>query len=131
ARRERLQIELVLPITFLSDYGYRDEFAGVCRAVIARIAPEARVIDVTHGILRHDVRAGGLVLAAALPYAPPGVHLAVVDPGVGTPRRAVAVRVPARDRGLVGPQNGLLSPAGGRLRGAAAPSAGSPSPLPA
>jgi len=109
----------VLPITFLSDYGDRDEFAGVCRAVMARIAPEARIVDLTHGILRHDVRAGGLVLAAALPYAPPGVHLAVVDPGVGTPRRAVALRLHAGNRVLVGPDNGLLWPAVERLGGAA------------
>ena len=81
------------PITFLSDYGYDDEFAGVCRAVIARIAPEATVIDLTHGIPRHAIRQGAAILAHALPFAPPGVHLAVVDPGVGTPRRALAVRV--------------------------------------
>jgi S-adenosyl-L-methionine hydrolase (adenosine-forming) len=106
------------PITFLSDYGYDDEFAGVCRAVIARIAPDARVIDVSHGIGRHDVRHGALVLAAALPYAPAGVHLAVVDPAVGSPRRALAVRVAADDRVLVGPDNGLLAPAIERLGGA-------------
>lgn len=108
------------PITFLSDYGYRDDFAGVCRAVIARIVPEATVIDLTHGIDRHDVRGAGLMLAAALPYAPEGVHLAVVDPGVGTPRRAVAVRVAEGDRVLVGPDNGLLWPAAERLGGAVA-----------
>jgi S-adenosylmethionine hydrolase len=66
-------------ITFLSDYGNDDEFVGVCHGVIARIAPEARVLDVTHGIDRHDVRSGALVLRRALPYFPPGVHLAVVD----------------------------------------------------
>ena len=105
------------PITFLSDYGDDDEFAGVCRAVIARIAPEARVIDLTHGIARHDIRQGAAVLANALPFAPPGVHLAVVDPEVGTERRAVAVRVADEDRVLVGPDNGLLSPAIERLGG--------------
>jgi S-adenosylmethionine hydrolase len=99
------------PITFLSDYGYEDEFAGVCRAVIARVAPEARLIDLTHGVPRHDVRRGALALADALPYAPAGVHLAVVDPGVGTERRAVAIRVATEDRVLVGPDNGLLWPA--------------------
>jgi S-adenosylmethionine hydrolase len=83
---------MVRPITFLSDYGYEDEFAGVCRAVIARIAPEAPLIDITHGIPRHDVRHGAAVLANVLPYTAPGVHLAVVDPEVGTERRAVAVR---------------------------------------
>src|ERR687891_89181 len=99
------------PITFLSDYGYEDEFAGVCRAVIAGIAPEARVIDLTHAVPRRDVRGGAIALVDSLPYAPAGVHLAVVDPGVGTERRPVAVRVAAEDRVLVGPDNGLLWPA--------------------
>jgi S-adenosylmethionine hydrolase len=106
------------PITFLSDYGYEDEFAGVCRAVIARIAPDAPVIDLTHGINRHAVEQGAVVLANALPYAPAGIHLAVVDPEVGSPRRAIAVRVDAEDRVLVGPDNGLVSPAVERLGGA-------------
>ena len=104
------------PITFLSDYGYADEFAGVCRAVIARIAPEATVIDLSHGIARHDVRQGATVLANALPFAPAGVHLAVVDPGVGTGRRAVAVASAEEERLFVGPDNGLLSPALDALR---------------
>jgi S-adenosylmethionine hydrolase len=108
----------VRPITFLSDYGADDEFAGICKAVIARIAPDARVVDLTHGIARHDVRQGAAVLANALPFAPPGVHLAVVDPEVGTERRAVAVRVAEEDRVLVGPDNGLLWPAVERLGGA-------------
>jgi S-adenosyl-L-methionine hydrolase (adenosine-forming) len=95
-------------ITFLSDYGLEDEFAGVCRAVIAGICPEARVIDLTHGIPRHDVRAGALVLRGALAYLPTGTHLAVVDPDVGAERRAVAIRT-ADERVLVGPDNGLLS----------------------
>ena len=106
------------PITFLSDYGTDDEFAGVCRAVIARIAPQARVIDITHGIPRHDVRQAATVLANALPFAPAGVHLAVVDPGVGSTRKAVAVRVADAERVLVGPDNGLLSLAVERLGGA-------------
>jgi len=111
------------PITFLSDYGTDDEFAGVCRAVIAQIAPGAAVIDLTHGIGRQGIRHGALALASALPFCPPGVHLAVVDPGVGTARRAVAVRAggggsPADDRLLVGPDNGLLCPALERLGGA-------------
>jgi S-adenosylmethionine hydrolase len=100
-----------LPITFLSDYGSDDEFAGVCRAVIASIAPEANLIDLTHGIPRHAVAQGAEVLAASLPFAPAGVHLAVVDPGVGTSRRAVAIRLASGDRVLVGPDNGLLGPA--------------------
>src|ERR687884_1848883 len=96
-------------ITFLSDYGLEDDFVGVCHGVLARTAPEARVLDVTHGIPRHDVRSGALVLRRALPYLPPGVHLAVVDPEVGAERRAVAVRTSEQDRVLVGPDNGLLA----------------------
>jgi S-adenosylmethionine hydrolase len=105
------------PITFLSDYGYEDEFAGVCRAVISQIVPGAPVIDLTHGIARQDVRQGAVALANALPYCPPGVHLAVVDPGVGSARRAVAVES-GEGRFLVGPDNGLLSRALNRLGGA-------------
>lgn len=105
------------PITFLSDYGYEDEFAGVCRGVIARIAPGAAVIDLTHGIERHAVAGAATVLANALPFAPPGVHLAVVDPEVGSARRGVAVRVSSDERLLVGPDNGLLWPAIERLGG--------------
>jgi S-adenosylmethionine hydrolase len=95
-------------LTFLSDYGAEDEFVGVCHGVIARIAPQVRVLDITHGITRHDVRSGALILARALPYFPAGVHLAVVDPEVGTPRRAVALRTADDGRVLVGPDNGLL-----------------------
>jgi hypothetical protein len=94
-------------ITFLSDYGLGDEFTGVCHGVIATICPQARVIDITHGVPRHDVRAGALMLRAALPFMPVGVHLAVVDPDVGAERRAVALRLKDR-RMLVGPDNGLL-----------------------
>ena len=88
-------------------------------AVIARIAPDARVIDLTHGIPRHAVAEGALVLARALPYTPAGVHLAVVDPGVGTDRRGIAVAAGEEGRILVGPDNGLLTPAAERLGGAA------------
>ena len=95
-------------ITFLSDYGLEDDFVGVCHGVIALICPQARVIDLTHGVRRHDVRAGAAMLAGALAYLPIGVHLAVVDPDVGAKRRAVALRL-ADDRLLVGPDNGLLS----------------------
>src|SRR3954451_1825065 len=108
-----------LPITFLSDYGVRDEVAGVGHAVIARICPEARVIDLSHGVPRHDVVAGARMLARALPYAPPGVHLAVVDPDVGARRRAVALRTAEEDRFLVGPDNGLLVPAADAFGGIA------------
>jgi S-adenosylmethionine hydrolase len=110
-------------ITFLSDYGQLDEFVGVCHGVIARRCPAARVIDLTHAVPRHDVRAGATVLHAALPYLPAGVHLAVVDPGVGAAgphaRRAVALRTAREDRLLVGPDNGLLMPAAERLAGVA------------
>jgi S-adenosylmethionine hydrolase len=94
-------------ITFLSDYGLGDGFVGVCHGVIATICPQARVIDITHGVGRHDISAGALILRAALRYMPTAVHLAVVDPDVGAERRAVALRV-ADGRLLVGPDNGLL-----------------------
>lgn len=106
------------PITFLSDFGYEDEFVGVCHAVIAQIAPGAPVIDLTHGIGRQGVRQGAVALANALPFCAPGVHLAVVDPGVGSGRRPVAVGVAEQGRFLVGPDNGLLARAAGRLGGA-------------
>src|SRR5271165_5417088 len=98
---------------FLSDYGLEDDFVGICHSVIATICPDARVIDLAHGIARHDVRAGAVLLRAALPYQPLGVHLAVVDPDVGAERRAIALRT-ADGRILVGPDNGLLSLAAAR-----------------
>lgn len=106
-------------MTFLSDYGLDDDFVGVCHGVVARIARGVRVIDVTHGIERHDVRAGALALRRALEYLPAGVHLAVVDPGVGSPRRAVALRCAAGEHLLVGPDNGLLWLAAERCGGVA------------
>ena len=104
-------------VTFLSDYGRQDEFVGVCHAVIARRAPSARIIDLGHGVARHDVRAGALALRAALPYAPVGVHLAVVDPGVGSQRRALALAVGSEGATMVGPDNGLLTLAAQSLGG--------------
>jgi len=106
-------------ITFLSDYGQADDFVGTCHGVMARICPEARVLDITHGIDRHDARRGALVLRNTLPYFPAGVHLAVVDPEVGRDRRAVALRTAEDDRLLVGPDNGLLSLAAQRFGGIA------------
>jgi S-adenosylmethionine hydrolase len=97
-------------ITFLSDYGISDDFVGVCHGVIATVCPRARVIDITHGIPPQDVRTGAVVLREALAYMPRGVHLAIVDPGVGGDRRAVAVAL-QDGRVLVGPDNGLLWPA--------------------
>jgi S-adenosyl-L-methionine hydrolase (adenosine-forming) len=107
------------PITFLSDYGLADEFVGVVHGVIAAICPDARVIDLGHGVPRQDVRAGATMLARALPYVPAGVHLAIVDPEVGARRRAVALRTQDEDRLLVGPDNGLLLPAAERFGGVA------------
>lgn len=100
-------------VTFLSDYGPGDEYVGVVEGVIAAIAPEARVIHLGHGVPAQDVRTGARRLARALPFTPPGVHLAVVDPGVGGPRRALAIRCGAR--WLVGPDNGLLVDAAERF----------------
>jgi S-adenosyl-L-methionine hydrolase (adenosine-forming) len=95
-------------ITLLTDYGVDSEFAGVCRGVIARICPDATVVDITHAIARHDIRHGALVLRSSLPYMPVGIHVAVVDPQVGTERRAVASSC-SDGRVLVGPDNGVLS----------------------
>lgn len=104
-------------VTFASDYGHQDEFVGVCHGVLAGLAPAARVIDVTHGIPRHDVRFGAIVLRNALPFMPTGVHLAVVDPEVGGRRRAVALRCGDEMQLLVGPDNGLLRLAAERFGG--------------
>ena len=95
-------------VTLLTDYGHDDEFVGVCHGVIARICPDARIVDITHGIGQYGVRQGALVLRNTLPYMPVGVHLAIVDPQVGTERRALALRS-GDGRTLVGPDNGLLS----------------------
>ncbi len=97
-------------ISFLSDFGTADEFVGVVHSVINSIAPFVKVIDVTHGIPHFDIRSGGLALARSAQYLSPGVVLAVVDPGVGTQRRAVAVEVGGGESVLVGPDNGLLAP---------------------
>jgi S-adenosylmethionine hydrolase len=94
-------------ITFLSDFGLRDDFVGTCHGVIKRIAPQAQIIDITHGIEPQAVLQGALVLASTLKYMPEGVHLAVVDPGVGGKRRGLVLR-DAAGRLYVGPDNGLL-----------------------
>lgn len=106
-------------ISFLSDYGSEDEFVGVCHGVIAGRCPAARVIDLDHAIPRHDVLAGALTLAAAVRFLPAGVVLAVVDPGVGSERRALALRSVREERLFVGPDNGLLMAAVDRLGGVA------------
>lgn len=98
-------------ISFLSDFGTVDEFAGVVKAVIRDVAPHVHVVDLTHGIEPHDIRAGSLALVRSIQYVPSGVILAVVDPGVGTSRRAVAIEVQGGEGVFVGPDNGLLAPA--------------------
>jgi S-adenosyl-L-methionine hydrolase (adenosine-forming) len=103
-------------VTLLTDYGRDDDFVGVCHGVIRRIHPEAEIVDITHGIQRYAVRQGALVLRNTLPYMPVGVHVAVVDPQVGTERRAIALRT-GDGRILVGPDNGLLSLAWDRCGG--------------
>jgi S-adenosyl-L-methionine hydrolase (adenosine-forming) len=97
----------VITITFLTDFGLQDDFVGTCHGVMARIAPDARVIDITHGIPPQAILQGALVLRSTMKYMPVGVHLAVVDPGVGGHRRAIAVRT-ADGRSFVGPDNGLV-----------------------
>jgi S-adenosylmethionine hydrolase len=94
-------------VTLLTDYGLEDGFVAACHGVIARICPAARIIDITHLVPPGDVRRGAAIMAQTVPYLPAGVHVAVVDPGVGTRRRAVAVAV--GDRVFVGPDNGVLS----------------------
>src|SRR5436305_12969273 len=100
-------------ITFLTDFGLEDDLVGTCHGVIARIAPDVRVLDITHGIKPGRVMQGALMLANTLAYMPVGVHLAVVDPGVGGQRRPLALR-DASGRLYIGPDNGLLLPAAER-----------------
>jgi S-adenosylmethionine hydrolase len=105
-------------VSFLSDFGTVDEFVGVVKAVIRDIARQVTVIDITHEIAPHDVRGGSLALARSIQYLPAGVVLAVVDPGVGTDRRAVAIEVAGGEGVLIGPDNGLL-PAAAAFAGGA------------
>jgi S-adenosyl-L-methionine hydrolase (adenosine-forming) len=105
-------------ITFLTDFGLRDDFVGTCHGVMKRIAPDVQVIDITHGIRPQAVQQGALTLANTLPFMPEGVHLAVVDPGVGGARRALALR-DIEGRIHVGPDNGLLLPAAEKFGGIA------------
>ncbi|HZD64812.1 MAG TPA: SAM-dependent chlorinase/fluorinase [Acidimicrobiales bacterium] len=125
-------------ISFLSDYGQADEFVGVVRSVLRRLAPGAVLVDLTHELPPHDVLAGALALRRSAPWLAPGVALAVVDPGVGTSRRAIVVEpadLGSRAAGpdglvFVGPDNGLLLPAvealGGAARAVALPPASYP-----
>lgn len=105
-------------MSFTTDYGTSDGFVGACHGVVARIAPDLKIIDLTHQIPPGDVARGATVLAQTIPYLPPAVHVAVVDPGVGTTRRAVALATPGGL--LVGPDNGLLPAAAKALGGATA-----------
>jgi S-adenosyl-L-methionine hydrolase (adenosine-forming) len=105
-------------ITFLSDFGLQDDFVGTCHGVMKRIAPDAEIIDITHGVPPQQVLQGALILRNTLPYMPEAVHLAVVDPGVGSHRRPLAIRS-GDGRILVGPDNGLLLPSADALGGVA------------
>ncbi|MDX6571655.1 MAG: hypothetical protein QOC86_811, partial [Gaiellales bacterium] len=106
-------------VTILSDFGTRDTYAGVVEGAILHVAPDARVLHLTHGVPRGDVAQGARALADAVPHVPVGVHLAVVDPGVGTDRRAL-VLTSGDGRQFVGPDNGLLVAAAERCGGVAA-----------
>jgi S-adenosylmethionine hydrolase len=98
-------------VSLLTDYGLDDEFVGVVKSVIRDLAPHVAVVDLTHGIAPYDVRAGSLALARSIPYVAEGIVVAVVDPGVGTSRKAIAVEVGDGAGVLIGPDNGLLAPA--------------------
>ena len=105
-------------VSLLTDYGLHDEFVGVMKCVITDLAPHARITDITHGIPAFDVRAGSLALARAIQYVPPGIVIAVVDPGVGSNRRAIAIEVAGGRGVLIGPDNGLLASAAAMAGGA-------------
>lgn len=105
-------------ISFLSDYGTSDEFVGVVKSVIRSIAPHVTVVDITHEIRPYDIKGASLTLARSVQYLCPGVVLGVVDPGVGTERRAVAIEVGDGQSFLVGPDNGMLAAAVGLVGGA-------------
>ncbi|MEX0624977.1 MAG: SAM-dependent chlorinase/fluorinase [Chloroflexota bacterium] len=103
-------------ISFMTDFGVGSSAPAVCRGVMLDIAPDARLVDVTHAIRHFALRDGAFLLARSVPYFPIGVHVAVVDPGVGTARRPIALQVGRGDY-LVGPDNGLLVPAAHALGG--------------
>lgn len=104
-------------LTLLTDFGTQDAYVGIMKGVALGICPAARLVDLTHAVPPQAVAVGALALRSAVPYFPAGtVHCAVVDPGVGSARRAVAVR--AAGALLVGPDNGLLAPAVAKLGGA-------------
>ncbi|HMT05389.1 MAG: SAM-dependent chlorinase/fluorinase [Solirubrobacterales bacterium] len=105
----------IRPVTFLSDFGYSDEYTGVCRMVVAGVDDRIKMLDITHGIPPGDVRRGALALASTVRFSLPAVHLAVVDPGVGGSRRALVLT--CKEHHLVGPDNGLLQLAATLLGG--------------
>ena len=105
-------------VALLTDYGLDDEFVGVLKSVITDMAPHVRITDITHGVPPFDVRWGSLALARAVQYVPAGVIVAVVDPGVGSDRRAVAIEVAGGRGVLIGPDNGLLPSAAAMAGGA-------------
>ena len=104
-------------ISLLTDYGTADEFVGVMKAVIADLAPHARITDLAHHVPAYDVRAGSLMLARCIQYVPRGIVIGVVDPGVGTQRKAIALEIAGGEGILIGPDNGLLAPAAGMVGG--------------
>jgi S-adenosylmethionine hydrolase len=105
-------------ISFLSDYGTTDEFVGVVKSVVRGIAPHVTVVDITHDVRPYDTKGASLTLARSVQYLCPGVVLGIVDPGVGTDRRAIAIEVGDGQSFLVGPDNGMLAPAVGLVGGA-------------
>ena len=106
-------------ISLLTDFGARDPSAGILHGVILGIAPDAPIVDISHEVRKFAIRDGALLLWCAAPYLPVGFHVAVVDPGVGTERRPIAIRA-ARGDVLIGPDNGLLMGGADRLGGIAA-----------
>jgi hypothetical protein len=103
-------------VSLLSDFGSRDPSAGIMRAVVVGICPAATIVDIAHEVDKFAIRDGALLLWSAVPYLPTGAHVAVVDPGVGTARKGIAMQTMRGDY-LVGPDNGLLMPAAARLGG--------------
>src|SRR5918998_4715711 len=103
-------------VSLLTDFGLRDPSAAIVRATVLGIAPDTEIVDISHEVRKYRIRDGALLLWCALPFLPVGTHVAVVDPGVGTARRPIAIRV-GRGDVLVGPDNGLLMMAADKLGG--------------
>src|SRR5687767_13989959 len=103
-------------VSLTSDWGVRDPSPAICRAVVLSIAPEALIVDITHEVQKYNIRHGALMLWCSLPFLPIGAHVCVVDPGVGTARRPLAIET-ARGDYLIGPDNGVLLPGAQRLGG--------------